>query len=124
MKLPGREVRVSSWNELMSELHSRALIPPRPDEGGHLRSPYVFRGADDASWKLQTSLGRLPGATSQNISIIEHSLIRSFRKYASAGAFDDKSEWYVLAVAPAQRPTHKVFRLDAVSSCSRPLHVW
>jgi hypothetical protein len=99
MNLPGREVRVSSWDKLISELHSRALVPPRPEEGGHLRSPYVFRGVDDASWPLQTSLRRLPGVTSQNINLVERSLIRSFRKYANAGAFDDKSEWYVLAVA-------------------------
>ena len=99
MNLPGAEVRVSSWHQLISELHSRSLVPPRPDEGGHLRSPYVFRGVDDAAWPLQTSLKRLPGVTSQNINLLEKSLIRSFRKYANSGAFDDKSEWYVLAVA-------------------------
>jgi FRG domain len=99
MNLPGAEVRVSCWDQLIAELHSRALVPPRPEEGGHLRSPYVFRGVDDATWTLQTSLKRLPGVVSQNINLLERSLIRSFRKYANAGAFDDKSEWYVLAVA-------------------------
>jgi hypothetical protein len=99
MSLPGSELRVSSWDELVAELHSHSLIPVRRDEGGHRRSPYVFRGVDNAEWTLQTSLQRLPGVTQSNIDMLERSLIRSFRKYANAGAYDDKSEWYVLAVA-------------------------
>jgi len=83
----------------MRELYSRELIPLRADEGGHRRSPYVFRGADQDTWPLETSLKRLQGISSENTALIEQSLIRSFRKYASAGTFDDKSEWYVLAVA-------------------------
>jgi FRG domain len=99
MSLPGAEVRMSSWEQMMAELHSRTRIPVRTEEGGHLRSPYVFRGVDDSIWPLQTSLEKLPGVSAKNIELIERSLIRSFRKYANAGAFDDKSEWYVLAVA-------------------------
>lgn len=71
----------------------------REDEGDHIRSPYVFRGMDVASWSLETSLQRLPKKPGTNVHKIEDSLIRSFRKYANAGAFDQKSEWYVLAVA-------------------------
>lgn len=99
MNLPGTETTVNSWTELVAELHSREIIPPRPDEGGHLRSPYVFRGADNANWPLETSIVRLPGFTASNSKTVERSLIRSFRKYAKAGTFDDKSEWYVMAVA-------------------------
>ena len=99
MNLPGREVLVSSWGQLVDELHSRQLVQFRPEEGDHLRSPYVFRGIDVASWGLLTSLQRLPRNRQGSTDIIERSLIRSFRKYANAGAFDDKSEWYVLAVA-------------------------
>jgi FRG domain len=99
MSLPGSEVRVSAWSELISELHSRQLVQFRPEEGDHLRSPYVFRGLDVASWGLLTSLQRLPRNANANTDVIERALIRSFRKYANAGAFDDKSEWYVLAVA-------------------------
>ena len=99
MNLPGTEKRVHSWNELVAEFHSRKMIPLRPDEGGHLGSPYVFRGADCSDWPLQTSLTRLRGLDAGNANKLERSLIRTFRKYASAGAFDDKSEWYVLAVA-------------------------
>lgn len=98
MSLPGREIPVSSWNHLMSELHSRDIVQLRPDEGDHLRAPYVFRGMDVASWGLETSLQRLPKKPNTNVTLVERSLIRNFRKYASAGTFDQKSEWYVLAV--------------------------
>ena len=99
MQLPGTETTVTTWTELVAEIHSRRLVPVRDDEGGHLRSPYVFRGADNATWPLETSLVRLPGFVPQNSKTVERSLIRSFRKYAKAGTFDDKSEWYVHAVA-------------------------
>jgi hypothetical protein len=99
MDLPGKEVPVSSWSELLQALHSTELVQRYEDQGDHLRSRYVFRGVDVASWGLQTSLQRLPRNSLGRREVIERSLIRSFRKYASAGAFDDKSEWYVLAVA-------------------------
>lgn len=99
MPLPGIEIRVSSWLQLLSELHSRNLVQLRMEEGDHYRSPYVFRGMDVATWTLVTSLQRLSKKPNTNTSLIERSLIRSFRKYANAGAFDEKSEWYVLAVA-------------------------
>ncbi|MDX2153724.1 MAG: FRG domain-containing protein [Bryobacteraceae bacterium] len=99
MAFPGREIRVASWLELMAELHSAGLIPIRGEEGGHRRSPYVFRGMDDAEWGLDTSLQRLPGIRKTLPDVVERSLLRSFRKYASAGTFDRQSEWYVLAVA-------------------------
>ncbi|HMS83573.1 MAG TPA: FRG domain-containing protein [Nitrospira sp.] len=105
MPLPGKVIRITSWRELVEELHSRQLVQLQHHEGNHMRSPYVFRGIDNAQWGLQTSLQRLCGfdeSTHDNdtdkIDIIERSLIRSFRKYATAGAFDKSSEWYVLAV--------------------------
>lgn len=97
--LPGTEIKVKSWAQLLSELHSRRLVQLRPDEGDHVRSPYVFRGMDVAAWGLATSLQRLSKKPGTDTSLIEASLIRSFRKYANAGAFDEKTEWYVLAVA-------------------------
>jgi hypothetical protein len=99
MTLPGKEITVSSWSDLVSKLHSHNIVQRRTDEGNHLRSPYVFRGMDVASWELLTSFQRLPKGPGARSDVIEHSLIRSFRKYATAGAFDEKSEWYVLAVA-------------------------
>src|SRR6516162_7842570 len=103
MNLPGSEIRVSSWSELLETIHSQPLIQHSVREGGHRRSPYVFRGLSVAKWMttggMLTSLQRIPKNANAKTKVIEHSLIRSFRKYASAGAFDDKSEWYVLAVA-------------------------
>ena len=99
MSHPGNELRVSSWNDLIAALSSRNIVPLRPEEGNHLRAPYVFRGMDNAEWGLETSLQRLPKETGVQTQLIERSLVRSFRKYASAGTFDEKSEWYVLAVA-------------------------
>jgi hypothetical protein len=54
---------------------------------------------DVATWGLETSLQRLPKNQSTRPNIVERSLLRSFRKYANAGALDKQSEWYVLAVA-------------------------
>jgi hypothetical protein len=90
---------VRSWKQLVAELHSQEIVPVREDEGGHLRSPYVFRGTENAGWCLETSLVRLRGFEPSNSKTVERSLIRSFRKYAQAGSFDNKSEWYVMAVA-------------------------
>ena len=99
MAHPGKEIRVKSWGDLMSALHAPDIMPLRPNEGNHLRSPYVFRGMDNAEWGLGTSFQRLPKSAGVPPELVERSLIRSFRKYAEAGAFDQKSEWYVLAVA-------------------------
>ncbi len=99
MPPPGREIRVTSWNQLISELHSRNIVQFNPNEGDHLRSPYFFRGMDCANWDLVTSLQRLPRKATTQPRIVERALIRAFRKYASAGSFDERSEWYVLAVA-------------------------
>lgn len=93
-----KTIQVSSWKELMDALSSKEIFDKSNETGYHIRSPYVFRGMEDASWDLETSLQRLEitGTPRRNI---EASLIRNFRKYANAGGFDDKSEWYILAVA-------------------------
>ena len=99
MKHPDQDVTVTSWAELLDALHSRSIVQHRPDEGNHFRSPFVFRGTDVATWGLETSLQRLPGVTAANIQLLEQSSIRTFRKYANSGALDEKSQWYVLAIA-------------------------
>jgi hypothetical protein len=98
MKSGWADAAVSSWTELIAVLHSRKFVPRRREEGNHLRSPYVFRGMDVDSWKLHTSLQRLAGNPAQVSTVVEKSLLRSFRKYASAGSFDRQSDWYVMAV--------------------------
>jgi len=54
---------------------------------------------DFADWNLETSLQRLPRKATTRPRVVEQALIRAFRKYANAGSFDERSEWYVLAVA-------------------------
>ncbi|MEM7454750.1 MAG: FRG domain-containing protein [Planctomycetota bacterium] len=83
----------------MAVLHDQSIMPLRPNEGRHLRSPYVFRGMDNADWGLESSFARIHGRRKIIHKKLENSMIRSFRKFADAGTFDQKSEWYVQAVA-------------------------
>lgn len=75
MSLPGREIRVSSWIDLRSAPHDRNMVQVSAREGNHLRSPYVFRGVDDASWELQTSIQRLPKTATTRPDVVERSLL-------------------------------------------------
>ena len=91
---PWKETPVSDWDSLLAALHAPAMIPQQMDQGGHFRSPYVFRGMSNSTWRLQTSLERLgtpPGR-------VEKPLLRSLRKYAPRGAFAQESDWEALAV--------------------------
>lgn len=93
---PGwKETVVHDWKALLDALHDPAIIPVQAGQGGHFRSPYVFRGMSDETWFLQTSLERL-GTRPEDV---EDALIRSFRKYAPRGAFAPDSEWEALSVA-------------------------
>lgn len=91
------EIRVETWTQLVEVLHSPPLVDQRREEGDHYRSPFIFRGVQDAGWELATSFQRLD--TSGSRAGIERALLRSFRKYARSGTFDGASDWYVLAVA-------------------------
>lgn len=89
------EARVHDWASLLTALHGPDLIPVQDGQGGHFRSPYVFRGMSSSNWTLQTSLERL-GSPPRTV---EHALLRSFRKYAPRGAFVEDSDWEALAIA-------------------------
>jgi len=89
------DTAVESWNKLLEELHSLDLIPVQESQGGHRRSPFVFRGMSDATWPLQTSLERL-GSPPSNV---EQPALRAFSKYAPEGAFSGGGDWDRLAVA-------------------------
>jgi hypothetical protein len=92
---PWEETEAHNWQSLLTALHGQRLIPNQEGQGGHFRSPYVFRGMSDSSWPLQTSLERLGTPPDK----VEHALLRSFRKYAPRGAFTEDSDWEVLSVA-------------------------
>lgn len=89
------EIMVDSWEKLIGELHSPVLIPFHEEQGGHRRSPFVFRGMSDASWALMTSLERL-GTPPERV---EQPLLRAFGKYARVGTLSRQSEWERLAIA-------------------------
>jgi FRG domain-containing protein len=89
------ETTVRSWAALLEVLHSDVVVPRVAAQGGHYRSPYVFRGMSCNEWPLQTSLERLKSSP----PVVEPALLRSFRKYAPRGTFARQSDWEALAVA-------------------------
>jgi hypothetical protein len=84
------EVRAESWGHLQELLYEDSW----QEELGRFRSDRVFRGQQDATNDLTTSLVRLRGASAQ----LERHLLRNFRKYAHR---DTRNEtfWDWLAVA-------------------------
>jgi hypothetical protein len=85
------DIRVSSWNELNDHLYAGSWKEPL----GRFRSTFAFRGMQDASDDLTTSLFRLGGKFVQQ----ETHLLRNFRKYAHRDAVPGDSTWNWLALA-------------------------
>ena len=86
------DIRVTSWSQLQDELFKDSW-----NAGiSRFRSPFVFRGLSDATYRLETSLMRLGGPYWQ----LEKHLLRNFRKYALASyAGEMDSIWLLLALA-------------------------
>ncbi len=82
-------IKISSWNELQETLYhdswSRSI--------NRFRSSYVYRGSEDASYDLSTSLNRL------GESHLEKHLLRNFRKYSQVQDMTNKSIWNWMALA-------------------------
>jgi hypothetical protein len=85
------EIRVGSWAELQERLFENSWN----EELGRFRSNYAFRGTDDASYSLITSIARLGG----DVANVERHLLRNFRKYARRDAVEQDSLWNWLSVA-------------------------
>jgi FRG domain len=85
------EFRISSFNELLDQLHADAW----KQSFGRFRSNFAFRGMEDASDDLSTTLFRLGGAYINH----EGHLLRNFRKYAHRDAVQGDSTWNWLALA-------------------------
>ena len=94
-RAPWSEVVVESWDQLLGALHSPDIIPLQRRQGGHRRSPFMFRGMASADWQLKTSLERL----GTEPDFVEQPLLRAFQKYAPAGTFSHRSDWERLSVA-------------------------
>ncbi len=85
------DIVVNSWGELQEELFRDSW-----DETIlRFRSPYVFRGLSDSSYRLVTSLMRLGGP----YSTLERHLLRNFRKYGQDVSHQFTSFWHLLAIA-------------------------
>jgi FRG domain len=85
------EIRVGSWPELQEHLFADAW----QEEIGRFRSRYAFRGRNDATEDLRTSLIRLGG----DVRAVERHLLRNFRRYAQLAAVPFDSTWNWLALA-------------------------
>jgi len=85
-----KDLRVHNWTDLMT-----ALYPGAPDIAGAFRSRFLFRGAGDVSFGLESSLARL----GKHGIRIELPLLRSFRKYAEPGELTATNEWAIIAIA-------------------------
>lgn len=81
----------SSWKELQDLLFQDTFDPGI----GRYRSSYIYRGMNDSSHTLKTSLARLGGPYDR----LERHLLRNFRKYALKSAITENSVWNVLALA-------------------------
>jgi hypothetical protein len=88
-------VEVSSWLTLMEVLEIADVTPQWKDQGGHWRSPYVFRGLNCEAYQLDTTLERLASPPER----VEGPLLRSFSKYLPPGTHAVHSAWERLALA-------------------------
>jgi hypothetical protein len=85
------EIRIESWNELTEALYEQSW----KESIGRYRSSFAYRGMQNASHDLRTSLVRLGEGYDQ----LESSLLRAFRRYAQRGSVPGDSVWNWLAVA-------------------------
>lgn len=85
------DITIASWSQLQEELFRGSWN----DAIKRYRSPFVFRGLSDKSYRLETSLMRVGGPYWQ----LERHLLRNFRKYAQSDARELGSFWHLLSVA-------------------------
>lgn len=84
-------VEIQSWAHLQEELFAESW----DNSIGRFRSRFAFRGVDQASYGLSTTLMRLGG----NYRQLEQHLIRNFSKYAYRDVVDKDTIWHWITVA-------------------------
>ena len=82
------DIVIESWNDLSDRTYEGSWR----ERLGRFRSNFVFRGSNDASLDLHTTL-------QQGYEDREHHLLRNFRKYAERDSVPGESIWNWLALA-------------------------
>ena len=85
------DITVESWPALQDEL----FLGSWNESIQRFRSPFVFRGLSDCSYRLVTSLMRLGGP----YATLEMHLLRNFRKYGRTQSCHHPSLWHLVALA-------------------------
>lgn len=85
------EIRATSWAHLQDVLFSNTY----DEKIDRHRSPFIYRGMNDAQKTLKTSLARLGGPYAK----LERHLLRNFKKYAHTNVLSGQSNWNWLALA-------------------------
>lgn len=85
------DIRIESWSELTEALYEKSW----KESIGRYRSSYAYRGMQNASHDLRTSLVRL----GDGYYHLEAHLLRAFRRYAQRDSVPGDSIWNWLAVA-------------------------
>ncbi len=91
MNMTTHDTIVRSWAELQDELFRDSWN----ESIRRFRSPFVYRGLSDQTYRLHTSLIRLGG----DFDKLEKHLLRSFRKYGQDMAQNCSSIWHLLSIA-------------------------
>ncbi len=91
MNKPNGDLRPKSWSELQDLLFANTW----DDKINRYRSNYIYRGLDNSSFELLTSLQRLEGRFHK----LEGHLLRNFQKYAHRDAAPGNSIWNWMATA-------------------------
>jgi hypothetical protein len=85
------DYRISGWADLQEVLFSNTY-DLKIDRH---RSPFIYRGMNEADKSLKTSLARLGGPYGK----LERHLLRNFKKYAHTNVLSGQSNWNWLALA-------------------------
>ncbi len=85
------DIYIENWTQLQEELFKDSYN----NQIDRYRGTYVFRGLQDASYKLLTTLIRLEGAYAQ----LEGHLLRNFKKFAHTDVTHQTSVWELMALA-------------------------
>lgn len=86
-----QDIRITGWAHLQEVLFSNIF----DEKINRHRSPFIYRGMNDARNTLKTSLARLGGPYAK----LERHLLRNFIKYAHTNVLSGQSNWNWLALA-------------------------